>query len=210
MESLNVPGCKLLSLTGALLSFPGLKEIKLIDFHFFSIVSWGGLTSFRPKVEKKKWKWKSLIMSYSLWPPWSVQSMEFSPGQNTGVGSCSLLQGNLRNPGTEPRSPHIAGGFFTSWATREAQEYWSGWLIPSLADLPNPGIELGLLHCRQILYQLSYLGSPRLRWCYSSPRVSKDDFINIVLDLMMKDCSVLTAGKSNPQVGDADGKEQSL
>ena len=37
----------------------------------------------------------------------------------------------------------IAGGFFTSWATREAQEYWSGWLIPSLADLPNPGIKLG-------------------------------------------------------------------
>ena len=21
---------------------------------------------------------------------------------------------------------HITGGFFTSWATREAQEYWSG------------------------------------------------------------------------------------
>ena len=21
---------------------------------------------------------------------------------------------------------HISGGFFTSWATREAQEYWSG------------------------------------------------------------------------------------
>ena len=27
-------------------------------------------------------------------------------------------------------------------------------------DLPNPGIELGLLHCRQILYQLSHQGSP--------------------------------------------------
>ena len=30
----------------------------------------------------------------------------------------------------QPRDPtqasHIAGGFFTSWATREAQEYWSG------------------------------------------------------------------------------------
>ena len=46
----------------------------------------------------------------------------------------------------------------------------------------------GLLHYRQTLYQLSYQRSPRLRWCYSSPRVSKDDFINIVLDLMMKDC----------------------
>ena len=38
---------------------------------------------------------------------------------------------------------HIAGGFFTSWATREAQEYWSGWPILSLADIPNPGIEPG-------------------------------------------------------------------
>ena len=37
----------------------------------------------------------------------------------------------------------IAGGFFASWATREAQENWSGWLIPSPADLSNPGIEPG-------------------------------------------------------------------
>ena len=29
-------------------------------------------------------------------------------------------------------------------------------------DLPNPGIDWGLLHCRQILYQLSYQGS--LTW----------------------------------------------
>ena len=38
---------------------------------------------------------------------------------------------------------HIASRFFTSWATREAQEYWSGYPIPSPADLPNPGIEPG-------------------------------------------------------------------
>ena len=38
---------------------------------------------------------------------------------------------------------HIAGGFFTSWATREAQEYWSGWPVPSPADLPDPGIKWG-------------------------------------------------------------------
>ena len=50
----------------------------------------------------------------------------------------------------------ITGGFFTSWATREDQECWSGQPIPSPADLPDPGIEPGLLHCRQILYQLSY------------------------------------------------------
>ena len=33
-------------------------------------------------------------------------------------------------------------------------------LFPSPVDLPDPGIEPGLLHCRRILYQLSYEGSP--------------------------------------------------
>ena len=37
----------------------------------------------------------------------------------------------------------IAGGFFTNWATSEAQEYWSGYPIPSSVDLPNLGIEPG-------------------------------------------------------------------
>ena len=45
-------------------------------------------------------------MSDSLWPhglysPWN------SPGQNTGVSSLPLLQGNLPNPGIEPRSPAL-------------------------------------------------------------------------------------------------------
>ena len=31
--------------------------------------------------------------------------------------------------------------------------------LPSPGDLPYPGIDRGLLHCRQILYQLSYEGS---------------------------------------------------
>ena len=30
-----------------------------------------------------------------------------SPGQNTGVGSLSLLQGHLPNPGIKPRSPTL-------------------------------------------------------------------------------------------------------
>ena len=35
----------------------------------------------------------------------------------------------------------IAGGFFTVWATREPQEYWSVWPLASPGDLPNPGTE---------------------------------------------------------------------
>ena len=37
----------------------------------------------------------------------------------------------------------IADGFFTTWATRKAHEYWCGQPIPSPGDLPDPGIELG-------------------------------------------------------------------
>ena len=104
------------------------------------------------------------VMSNSLWPhglysPWN------SPGQNTGVGSLSLLQGIFPTQRLKPVS-HIVGRFFTSWATREAQEYWSGQPIPSPVDLPDPGIEPGSLvwlHCRQILYQLSYQNTIYIR-----------------------------------------------
>ena len=38
-------------------------------------------------------------------------------------------------------------------------EYWSGLLFPSPRDRPDPGIELGLLNFRWILYRLSHQGS---------------------------------------------------
>ena len=38
---------------------------------------------------------------------------------------------------------HIAGRFFTSWATQEAKEHWSGHPIASPVDLPAPGIKPG-------------------------------------------------------------------
>ena len=64
------------------------------------------------------------VMSNSL-QPHGLYSPWHSPGQNTGVGSLSLLQGIFPIHGSNPGLP-IAGRFFTSWATGEAQEYWSG------------------------------------------------------------------------------------
>ena len=55
---------------------------------------------------------------------------------------------------------HIAGRFFTSWATREAQEYWSSSLSFLQQTFPTQELNQGLLYCRRILYQLSYQGSP--------------------------------------------------
>ena len=68
------------------------------------------------------------VVSDSLQPhgpysPWN------SPGQNTGVGSLSLLQGIF----------------------------------------PTQGLNLGLLHCRGILYQLSHQESLRILECVAYP-----------------------------------------
>ena len=58
-------------------------------------------------------------LPHGLWSPWN------SPGQNIRAGSLSLLQGIFQHRDRTQVS-RIAGEFFTSWATREAQEYWSG------------------------------------------------------------------------------------
>ena len=44
-------------------------------------------------------------------------------------------------PRDQTQASHIADGFFTSQATREAQEYWSE--VEDSADLPNSDIKPG-------------------------------------------------------------------
>ena len=63
------------------------------------------------------------LQPHGLYDPWN------SPGQNTGVGSLSLLQGIFPTQGSNP----------------------------------------GLPHCRQILYQLSHKGFPRLEMKAKTP-----------------------------------------
>ena len=50
------------------------------------------------------------------------------------MGICSLLQGTFPTQ-DQTQVSHIAGGLFTSWIIREAQEYWSGYPIVSPAYL---------------------------------------------------------------------------
>ena len=54
------------------------------------------------------------VVSRLFATPWTVCRPGNSPGQNTGVGSFSLLQGDLPKPGIKLRSHCTAGGFFTS------------------------------------------------------------------------------------------------
>ena len=52
--------------------------------------------------------------------PHGLYSPGNSPGQNTGMGSHSLLQVIFPTQGSN-QDPRTTGGFFISWATREAQ-----------------------------------------------------------------------------------------
>ena len=56
------------------------------------------------------------------------------------------------------------GGFCTSWTTREAQNTGVGRLFLVQQIFPTQEFYQGLLHCRQILYQLGYKGSPKWKW----------------------------------------------
>ena len=132
---------------------------------------------------KKKVNVSCTVVSDSLWfhglqpvpllCPWN------SPGKNTGVSYHFLLQEIFLTGGSNWVCC-AAGRFFTSWATREAQVkvkvtqlcltlcdpmHCSPRSSPgqntgvgghSLLQGPNPGLP----HCRRILYQLSYQGSP--------------------------------------------------
>ena len=73
-----------------------------------------------------KWKWKSLSRVWLFETSWTIYiySPWNSPGQNTGVGewvAYPFSPVDLPDPRTKPVS-YTAGGFFTSWATREAHE----------------------------------------------------------------------------------------
>ena len=69
------------------------------------------------------WPQKSIWIAYrvkasGVWLCDPMDNQWNSPGQNTEVGNLSLFEGIFQ---TQRSSPGLPGGFFTSWATREAQ-----------------------------------------------------------------------------------------
>jgi len=92
--------------------------------------------------------------------PWTIYSPWNSPGHNTGVGSLSLLQGNLPNPGIEPRSPTLQADSLPAEPQGKPKNATVGRLSLLQQIFLTQESNWDLLHCRQILYQLSYEGSP--------------------------------------------------
>ena len=83
-----------------------------------------------------------------------------SPGQNTGVGSLSLLLGIFPTTRSNPSLPHCRQILYQlchKGSPRILQ--WVAYPFSSGSSQPQESNQ-GLLLCRQILYQLIYQGSP--------------------------------------------------
>ena len=85
------------------------------------------------------------LQPHGLYSPWS------SPGQNTEVGSLSLLQG--------------------VFPTQESNQ--------------------GLLHCKEILYQLSHQGSPGIS-VYITNLAYVTNLVRLIISLLLFRCSVMS------------------
>ena len=71
-------------------------------------------------------------------------------------GSLSLLQGGLLNPGIEPRSPALQADSLPAEPQVKPKNIGVGSLSLLQEIFPTQELNWGLLHCRWILYQLSY------------------------------------------------------
>ena len=96
------------------------------------------------------------LQSHELYSPWNF------PGQNSRVDSHVPSQGDLPNPGIKPRSPAFQADSLPAEPQKKPKDTGVGNLSLLWGILLTEELNQGLLHCRQILYQLSYQGSPKL------------------------------------------------
>ena len=95
------------------------------------------------------------VVSDSL-QPHGLYSSWNSPGQNTGVSSLSLLQGIFPTQGSNTRSPILWADSLPAEPYGKPKNIGVDSLSLLQGIFPTQESNQGLLHCRQILYQLSY------------------------------------------------------
>ena len=105
------------------------------------------------------------VVSNSLWPhglqparllcPWGFSRQEYWSGF-----LCHPPPEDLPNPGIEPRSPALQADSLQAELPGKPKNTGVGSLSFLQGIFPIQESNWGLLHCRQILYQLSYQGSP--------------------------------------------------
>ena len=106
--------------------------------------------------------------------PWGFSRQKYWSGLP------SSPSGDLPNPGIKPRSPSLQADSLPSEPSRKPTNTGVGGLSLLQGIFPTQALNLGLLHCRQILYQLSYQGSP-LNIVYGPSTSAKYSTISLTL-----------------------------
>ena len=94
------------------------------------------------------------LLPHGLYSPWN------SLGQNTRVGSLSLLQGIFTIHGSNPGLPYCKAHSLLAEPPGKPKNTGVGSLYLQWI-FPTQELNQSLLHCRWNLYQLSYQGSPK-------------------------------------------------
>ena len=94
----------------------------------------------------------------------TIQSMEFSRPEYWSEQPFPS-SGDLPNPGIEPRSPVLQADSLLAEPPGKPKNTGVGSLSLLQWIFPTQELNWGLLHCRRILYQLSYQGSPYKKTC---------------------------------------------
>ena len=95
------------------------------------------------------------LRPHGLYSPWNF------PGQNTGVGSLSFLQGIFPIQGSNPGLPHY--GQILYQLSHQGSPRILEWVVyPFSRDLPNLGIELGSLALQADSLPAELQKSPRV------------------------------------------------
>ena len=104
----------------------------------------------------------SSILAWEI--PWTeepggLQSMGFSRPEHWSVLPFPS-SGDLPNPRIKPRSPTLQADFLPAEPQGKPKKTGVDSLYLLQGIFPTQKLNWGLLHCRWILYQLSYQGSP--------------------------------------------------
>ena len=131
-----------------------------------------------------------LLAANSFWK----QVEELNTQTPTPLPGSSSLGPNLRKtlpkrsaPDSESANPSVVSdslwphGLYSRWNS-PGQNPGVGSLSLLQGLFPTQGSNLGLLHCRRILYQLSYQGSPQTQ---KNPSQIPKDLLQILLHIML-------------------------
>ena len=143
-----------------------------------------------------KWKWSSLSCVLTLCDPKDYTVHGILQARILEWVAFPFSRGSSQ-PRHQTQVSHIAGRYFTSWATGKPKNTRVGSLSLLQHIFPTQESNKGLLHCRQTLYQLSWMGIEWLLmyWLFTPvigqelhllPRITRENYTALLAEEKIK------------------------